>query len=181
MKKILLGFGVVVLLIGLAGCAVTSEKKELTLKPSVVKTRIKGWGTHTNPAYRYELRYPQGWELRSSGEDGKEVRLFLPSGDIALKILSYSNWQQRYSLEQFYQNQPVNFFQAKYDKESVTLDPTNGFWFKKVNDDGRTIDLIALDLTDRIVEIRVYADWETSQTVINSLNFYDNRTLSELK
>lgn len=199
MKKLfgLLLLGVIVF--GVAGCVKIKNSGDLVvLSEATVKERIKGWKIYTNPAYRYELRFPQNWSYKDTGEDGVGASFFpLDKAKDAAKskekyfgdivIISHSNWKESYNLEDFYRHQTENLFLGGYDKEEITLSGEKAIWFKAVRGKNpelseKTVDLIALDLKDRIIEIEIHEkdDWDIVKTIINSIKFYSNKVISEL-
>src|SRR3989338_9688346 len=93
-------------LFGFSACTDKSnDVNSLTIKQSTLKKAVNNWQVYTNPAYRYELRFPQTWKVADSGEDGKSV-WFYKNGTTdnapVLTIKSYSNWQESYDLETVY-------------------------------------------------------------------------------
>lgn len=157
---------------------------ELIMKESAVKQSVKGWQLYTNPAFRYELRFPQGWRVTDSGEDGLIARFFSANAaDDSVKILGYTNWKQQFSLQEFYENQSVDILKADAPREDVEINGQAGLWLKNVK--GRVaaypeklVDLIVFDLGDRIVEVEISGNWETSKIIVNSLKFYDNNSIT---
>jgi len=170
---LLLIFSVIIL----GGCAKEQvDLGDLQMDDRIVKDSVKGWMVYTNPAYRYELRLPKSWDFEDSGEDGKTLKLFSDKDkeNLAIAIYCYSNWQENYSLQDFYKNQEQNLFESDYEKEDVTLAGKSGVRFKGVQKDEKTYDLIALEANDRIIEIELREFIEESKIVLNSLYFYGN-------
>jgi hypothetical protein len=172
-----------------AACTNSNDTKlsdDLVLSSSVVKEGVRGWGVYTNPAYRYELRHPKSWSPEDSGEDGK-VAWFTPKGNQvpAVRILSYSNWREQYDLQNFYQNQSVNLLESEYKQEEIEIGGFKGYRFEQVKEraqgDYDAADVIALDLVDRIIEVELIEINEDSRMLLNSLKFYGNKTVSDLK
>ena len=199
MKKLFSLFILGVIVFGLAGCAkIKNSSDSVVLSAATVKERVKGWKTYTNPAYRYELRFPQAWDYKDTGEDGVAASFFpLDKAKTATAnkekyfgsviIISHSNWKELYNLEEFYRNQTENLLLGGYDKEEITLSGEKAIWFKAVRSKNpeqpeKIIDLIALDLKDRIIEIEIHEkdDWDIVKTIVNSVKFYSNKIISEL-
>lgn len=173
---------IILLLIVSSGCTLKSERNNFVLAPDKIKTAVKGWRTYTNPAYRYELRYPLDWSVKDSGEDGKKVEFFSGTTDsqiLTVAINSFSNWQEKYSLSEFYAKQPENILAAGYKQAEIELAGEKAIWIQDVKTKGKIgdfeIDLFVFWFDDRIVEIGVYQTDENSRTVINSLKFYPNQ------
>ena len=202
MKKFLLILVAVVLVTGMTGCAQKANQlggNGVILEKSVVSQQINGWKTYTNPAYRYELRFPTDWDFKDTGEDGKAASFYPIAREKAVSktgekyygsvvIASYSNWTEKYTLEEFYRNQAENLYVGGYKTEEITVGGIKGIMFKDVrnkNEDNREklVDLIALNLEDRIIEIEVHEkdQWDNVRTLISSIKFYPNNTMSDLK
>ncbi|MFH0780040.1 MAG: hypothetical protein V1928_04260 [Parcubacteria group bacterium] len=184
---------IVILMCALAFSATACTKKEgnakeLEMRAGVVKQAVKDWRIYTNPAFRYELRFPQNWDYASGGEDGAAAALFprgLNSETDGVFIRGVSNWAERYDLEEFYRHQPVDLLKSEYAGEEIKIGKMKGVWFKDVT--GRVpgkpdqkVDLIAFELADRILEIEIRSDWDISAEIVNSLNFYGINSLKDL-
>ena len=172
------------MVITLVGCEKqTAEKNGLVIKSSIVKQSVNGWRVYTNPAFRYELRFPTDWKVADSGEDGLQAWFYsLAKDDKSLvTINSYSNWQENYIIEDFYARQPQDLFKAGYEKEVTKISEKNAYWFKGVKLPDGQADVVAIDLDDRIIEIIVWDKWDEARTVINSLKFYPNKVIGDLK
>ncbi len=186
MKKILAIFCVLVLAVVVTGCGKSNDGDGLVQSDSDVKAAVKGWVVYTNPAYRYELRFPQDWSFKDSGEDGKSAD-FMPAGTgvSQMTIKSYSNWSEKFNLEQFYKNKQQKFFE-EMKKENVDIGGFTGSLIRGVTGriDGapeKTVDLIALDLGDRIIEIELRENNETVKMILSSIKFYGNSVISDIK
>lgn len=178
-----------VLICGVSACVKKDNNaKELEMSAGAVKQAVKDWRIYTNPAFRYELRFPQNWDYASSGEDGAGAALFprgLNSETDGVSIRGVSNWAERYDLAEFYRHQSVDLLKSEYAREEIKIGKMKGVWFKDVS--GRLtgkpdqkVDLIAFELGDRILEIEIRSDWEASRAVVNSFNFYGLNSLKDL-
>jgi hypothetical protein len=187
-------------LIGFSACTKNNnDPNSLIMKQSAVQTAVNNWKVYTNPAYRYELRFPQTWKVADSGEDGKSVWFYKKGAtDNApvLTIKSYSNWQEGYDLETFYSKTKNDLFKTSPNREEITIDDQKAVWFKDAQmegeesafasvkgasaDGGQKLNVISLDLDDRIVEILIIGEWVDAKTVVNSLNFYPNKAMDNL-
>lgn len=166
---------------------------------SEVTKQVFDWKIYTNPAYRYELRFPKDWASFDSGEDGKQAAFYPVSrGEQAksgnetyygsLIILAHSNWQTKYTLEDFYRHQTENLFLGGYEQEKITLDGKEAIWFKNVRNRNiekpdLLVDIIAVDLGDRILEMEVQEKeyWTDIKTILNSIVFYPNSSPSDMQ
>ena len=187
-------------LFGFSACTDKSnDVNSLTIKQSTVKKAVNNWQVYTNPAYRYELRFPQTWKVADSGEDGKSV-WFYKNGTTdnapVLTIKSYSNWQESYDLETFYSKTKNDLFKTSPSREEIKIDDQKAIWFKDAQmageesvfvpgsgastDGSQKLNVVSLDLNDRIVEILIIGDWINAKTVVNSLNFYPNKAMDNL-
>ena len=177
------------LIVGLAliisGCAITEKKPAdtaISMSASEVKVAVKGWAVYTNPALRYELRHPKKWDFEDNW-DGSKIIEFKDGDDTIMKITGVANWREKYTLEEYYENQPVNLFSAGYQNEEVQIGGRNATWFKNVTEPGieMPVNVFGMFLDDRIMEIHVYDEWDDSLVVINSLKFYGNNIISDLE
>lgn len=191
MKKSLVLLAVVLLVVSLSGCT-KKEDAGFAIDAGKLKTKVFDWKIYTNPAYRYELRFPTDWSVYDSGEDGKQAAFYPTAHGEELKsknetyfgamvILAKSNWKEEYTLEDYYRQQTENLFLGNYEQEKVTIGGVDGVWFKNVRNRNiekpdLLVDVIALDLQDRILEIEVQEKeyWEDIKTILNSMTFYPN-------
>ncbi|NQT49788.1 hypothetical protein HQ571_03800 [Candidatus Kuenenbacteria bacterium] len=183
MKKTLTAAILISIVFLVTGCSKVEDKGDITLSSASVKASVKGWNVHTNPAFRYELRYPTSWKLIDDGEKGTLVQMYSKGikGGLDLKILGYVTYEEKYTLEEFYKTQPQDLFaeEYNYEREEVEIDGHKAMWFKNVKSyqDGQEsvlIDLVAFRFDDRIVEVEIYDEWEESKIILNSMNFYGN-------
>jgi len=188
MKKILLTALVFCLAVSVAGCVKQEGGRpdDLVMSSGAIKSAVTGWKVYTNPASRYELRFPKDWTVEDSGEDGVTVRFFQNKKvGVAVKIITISNWQEKRDLAGFYAAQSVDLLKSDVDREDVELDGQKAVWFKDVKgrvsgDANRLIDVIAVNLDSRILEIEVADDWDDARVMLNSLNFYPDKVISDL-
>ncbi len=184
-KKLLFVSTIIMTTLILSGCGQKAEKNilpaDLAMTESQVKVAVDGWKIHTNPAYRYELRFPRDWQSLMTGEDGVLVKLYSDKKESLedIKIIAYSNWKENYSLEDFYAKQYQNLLATVEEKETVKIAGADGYWFKKVKNfvpekPDAEVDVITLSLADRIIEFVIIDNFETSRTILNSLKFYGN-------
>ena len=188
MRKILLAALTLVLVMSVAGCAKPEERPaSLAMGSGAVKSAVTGWKVYTNPASRYELRFPKNWEVEDSGEDGVTARFFQNKKvGVAVKITSYSNWQQKLDLAGFYAGQTVDLLKSDVKREEVEIDGQKAVWFQGVKgrvsgDANRLIDVIAINLDSRILEIEVLDGWDEARVILNSINFYSDKVISDLQ
>lgn len=170
------------------GCEKSIESTDiLRLSASMIKQGVRGWAIYTNPTFRYELRYPNDWEVQTSGEDGVWASFHLKGNQREIfRVNGYTNWQEGYDLPQFYLHQPKNLLQSGFEQRDVEIAGQTGIWLKNVRgqvegDAEAAIDLVAFELGDRIIEIKIFQEWEDSKMVLNSIKFYSNKTISDLK
>lgn len=198
MKKIIIA----ILFASLIFTATACQKKEtddktLKVESLVLSEKVKNWIVFTNPAFRYELRYPRDWEISEPTEDGLSVSLYDNQslkdakknnetffGDLI--ILGHSNWKENYTLEEFYRHQTEDLFQGGYEREEIKINGQPGFLFKNVrNRDAtktdRLIDVIALELGDRVLEIEIYRNWSVVKYILNTIKFYPSKVISNLQ
>lgn len=158
----------------------------LIMKQSAVKKAVDNWAVYTNPAYRYELRFPLDWKVTDSGEDGKSVIFYIKGATDnkpTLAIKGYSNWQEGYDLEIFYSKTKNDLFKTSPNREEVKIDGQKAIWFKDAQMEGeedQRLNVVSLDLDDRIVEILIIGEWNEARAVVNSLNFYPNKAMDNL-
>jgi len=178
MKKV---FGLLLILfvvLTLGACAKKSPAQS---------SSVQGWKIYTNPAYRYELRFPKDWTTADSGENGYVLNVY-PEGQTnkGLVFKAYSNWQQKYSLTDFYKNQTENLWSSDYKRDDMEVGGKKGYLFKAVK--GRIaenpeviVDVIALELPDSILEIEIKnPDDSVSQQIIKTIQFYGNKIIDNL-
>lgn len=178
MKKILVIAVMLVALISVSGCEKKPPTTDLNMDATAIASNVKGWTVYTNPAYRWEIRVPKSWSYTDSGENGYQATFFAKPGNATVEISSKSNWQENYTLEQFYQNQPVNIWKD-YKSEDMTLGGNPVKLFRDVKglvsgSPDATAQVMALSIGDRIVEIRMYEVTDESKTLVNSIKFYGN-------
>ncbi|MEK7512306.1 MAG: hypothetical protein AAB575_04835 [Patescibacteria group bacterium] len=186
-KKLGLLLVLFLILFGATACNYgQDDANSLIMKQSIVKKTVDNWRVYTNPAYRYELRFPLNWKVTDSGEDGKDV-IFYISGATdnkpVLAIKSYSNWQEGYDLETFYSKTKNDLFKTSPNREEIKIDGQKGIWFKDAQmegEEGQKLNVVSLDLDDRIVEILIIGEWNDTRAVVNSLNFYPNKAMDDL-
>lgn len=204
MRKKIVFILVAVLLVAGTACTKQETKVEpdnlkLSMSKAEVSAAVKGWTIYTNPAYRYELRFPKDWKFVDSGEDGKQAAFYPASREKEVKenketyygaivLLSRSNWQEKYNLEEFYRNQLENLFLGNYEQETILIDGQEAIWFKNVRNRNQEnldalVDVIALDLDDRIIEIEIHEKqfWDQIKPIINSIHFYPSKIISDLE
>lgn len=204
MKKSLILVCVFALLLGGTACTKNENgsdpaNMDLSLNKMQVSEGVKGWSIYTNPAYRYELRFPKDWKFFDSGEDGKQAAFYPESREAEVKanketyygtivILSRSNWQENYNLEEFYREQDENLFLGGYEQEEILLGGKAATWFKDVrNRNPETpdamVDVLAFDLEDRIIEIEIHEKqfWDDIKVILNSMKFYPSKVNSNLE
>ncbi len=164
-------------------CQKVEPTSDFILGQSSVKNMVHGWQLYTNPAFRYEIRFPQGWLTSDSGEDGVIAR-FQPEQDNedSLKIIGYTNWKYGYTLSEFYDNQEVNLIASDYDREELELNGNQAIWFKKIpnrmaTDPEREVDIVTVYLGDRILELEIRNNFDTVKELINSIKFYGQSTM----
>lgn len=187
MNKILICGLTLVMLVALAGCAKQNERPgDLAMSDMAVKSAVSGWKVYTNPAFRYELRYPQNWAVEDSGEDGVTARFFeSKKAGAMVKIVGYSNWQDKLDLAGFYAGQSVDLLKSDAAREEIELDGKKAIWFKDVKgrvapDANQLVDVVAIDAGNRIVEIDIVGGWDKAKALINSLYFYPDKVISDL-
>ena len=177
MKKLFVISLMFVALLGVSGCEKKAPTSDLNMDAATIATNVKGWTVYTNPAYRWEIRVPKSWSYTDSGENGYQATFFAKPGKATVDILSKSNWQENYTLEQFYQNQTVNIWKD-YKSEDMTLGANPVKLFRDVKGlvpgSDSTAQVMAMSLGDRIVEIRMYEVNDDSKTLVNSIKFYGN-------
>ena len=185
MKKLLLLSFVLILCFTAFGC---EKQKDQTIVMSAfsLNQKIKGWGTYTNPQFRYELRHPQDWNVYTNNEGASEVVIYPDEKFLSdsykgsIEILGYVNWKTQFDLSQYFQQQAQkDLFEYGYKKKTITLKDHEGVWFHDVdglypNDPEKTVDVIVFDMKDRIVEIHILEELDTAKIIFNSLNFYNN-------
>jgi hypothetical protein len=177
MRKIMVISMIFVVGLLLTGCESVRNlgEESLHLSQSTVKGSVRGWVVYTNPAYRYELRIPKDRAYGDSGEDGKELYVYdgaVDGSQLAMKITSTSNWKEGHSLEDFYQNQYVNYLENGSEYSDIEIGGKSGKWFHDIDVVGHTAQIIALDLSDRIIEIELYGMEQKDKVMLNSLSFY---------
>jgi len=187
MKKILLTALVFCVAVSVAGCVKQDgQPRDLVMSSGALKSAVAGWKVYTNPASRYELRFPKNWTVEDSGEDGVTARFFQNQQvGVALKITTFSNWQEKLDLAGFYAKQPVDLLQSNPERADVEIDGQKAVWFKNVKgrvngEPDRLVDVIAVNLESRILEIEVLDNWPDAKVIINSLNFYPDKVISDL-
>jgi len=198
MKKLFVTFILASLVVTFSACTKKDDGGFAMDSAKVAKT-VYAWKIYTNPAYRYELRYPTNWLTYDSGEDGKQAAFYPEARGVevqknnetyygAMVILAHSNWQTKYTLEDFYRQATENLFLGNYEQEKVSIGGVEGVWFKNVRNRNyenteALVDLIALDLGDRILEIEIHEKqyWDDIRTILNSMSFYPNASPSEMK
>lgn len=203
MKKIAFSLLIVSIMFLGAACtkkdAPTDQGFNLSMTKGEVSQSVKGWSTHTNPAYRYELRYPTDWKVVDSGEDGVQAAFYPAEREAEVKknketyygsvlFLAHINWKDNYTLEEFYRNQLENLFLGNYEQEAIMFDGEEGVWFKDVRNRNleypdRLVDVIALELDDRIIEIEIHEKeyWNDIKVMLNSLKFYPGKIMADLE
>jgi hypothetical protein len=178
MKKLLFIAVLMLTLIGVSGCEEKQPTTDLNMEAATVATNVKGWTVYTNPAYRWEIRVPKSWSYTDSGETGYQATFYAKPGNPTVEIMSKSNWQENYTLEDFYKNQTVNIW-ANYKSEDMTLGGNPVKLFRDVKglvqgSPDATAQVMAMSIGDRIVEIRMYEVTDESKTLVNSIKFYGN-------
>ena len=188
MRRILLEVLALFVAVSVAGCAKQGGRPDsLAMSSGAVKSAVAGWKVYTNPASRYELRFPKSWTVEDSGEDGVTVRFFQDKKvGVAVKIITFSNWQEKLDLAGFYARQSVDLLKSDTEREDVELDGQKAVWFKDVKDrvsgeTNRLIDVVAVNLDSRILEIEVLDGWDDAKVIMNSLNFYPDKVIGDLK
>jgi len=176
MKKIIFIAALLLVLVGINGCEKAAPTTDLNMDESAVKLAVKGWTVYTNPAYRWEVRVPKSWSYADSGENGYQADFFAKSGGSAtVEILSKSNWQENYTLEQFYEKQTVNIWKD-YKGEDMTLGGNPATLFREVKglvpNSDQTAQVIAIRIEERIVQIIIFNVTDDSKTLVNSIKFY---------
>ena len=187
MKKIFTVLCVLSLMFVVSGCAKkVNDAGGLVKSADAVKSAVDGWVVYTNPAYRYEIRFPQEWTFKDSGEDGKNAD-FMPKGETVsqMTIKSYSNWSQKFNLEQFYADRKEDFFKTM-KKEDIDLGGTTGKLIRGLTGrvegaPAKLVDLVVLDMGDRIIEIELRDSNDTVKTIMSSIKFYGNVTNTSVK
>ena len=170
MKRFLIASLVIVCALSFTGCSKKGDTS-FSIPASEVAKTVYDWKLYTNPAYRYELRFPKDWAVFDSGEDGKQSAFYPIGHGEELKqkdktyygsmiILATSNWQTKYTLEDFYRQKTENLFLGNYEQEKIALNGNEAIWFKDVRNRNiekpdAVIDVIAIDLSDRILEIEI--------------------------
>ncbi len=182
MKKIVSLLILVLIVFGGTACIKQESGEGMVLSKSVIKEGVKGWTVYTNPAYRYEFRLPKDWTWLDSGEDGKLVQLFEANNTTTsvITINSVSNWQEGSSLEDYYKNQPENLWVDSYERQEVKIAGQTAYWIKVINDEEIEKEVVVWNLQDSIVEFVIKSNTETARIILNSLNFYGNKTISDL-
>jgi hypothetical protein len=204
MKKSLILVCVFALLLGGTACTKKensndSETRNLSLNNMQVQEGVRGWSIYTNPAYRYELRFPKNWKTYDSGEDGKQSAFYPASREGEVKasketyygtivILSKSNWKENYNLEEFYREQTENLFLGGYEQEEILLGGKAATWFKDVRNRNpekpeAVVDIITFDLEDRIIEVEIHEKqfWDDVKVIMNSIKFYPSKVKADLQ
>jgi len=181
MKKLILILIIFTLSFSLTGCEKIEETKKLLMSETDVSLAVKNWALETNPAFRYEIRFPKRWVYHKSDELGKEVILYSEGDTLsdtyhgAMKIIGFVNWQTEYTLAEYYQNEKENnLFEQGFENEEIEHRSFKATWFKNVNTiyTDKEIDVVVFNLGDRIVEFQLIEDWDTTRTIFNSNKFY---------
>lgn len=198
MKRFLITLLIGVCVFSFAGC---TKKANVGFKmdASEVSKNVYDWKLYTNPAYRYELRFPKDWSVYDSGEDGKQAVFYsnVRGEEVqkanetyfgSLIILATSNWQTKNTVEDFYRQQTENLFLGDYEQEKIIINNVESVWFKNVRNRNiekpeLLVDIVAIDLGDRILEIEIQEKqyWEEIKTILNSMTFYPNASPAEMK
>ena len=179
MSRLLMFVLIIFVSFSVCACSLKEDQNSLTLSSGVVKAYVKGWSVYTNPAYRYELRHPKSWLYADSGEDGKSFSLYsdVAKANLVMNIKAVSNWQEGYSLEDFYQQKEDIYSNAT--KESIILGGQRGELLRDVSRQetlsGQKFNLIVFNLGDRIIEIELFSKDKTTKAVLNSLKFYSSQ------
>ncbi len=180
LKRIFFAGGLLFLAIMLSACGNGGEtvKQDFNYSEREVKNFVKGWKIYTNPAFRFEIRYPVDWQVSDSGENGLRVD-FSPldseNEQAYLAIKSHINWDTNYSLAEFYANQENNLWRDEVIRQEVEIGDSPAYWFLGAGDEGE--DILALDKEDRIIEFIIKEEFETARKIINSLKFYPDKVI----
>jgi len=189
MKRFLIVLLVIVCGFSFSGCAKKVDSG-LKMDSSEVAKKVYDWKLYTNPAYRYELRFPKDWTVFDSGEDGKQAAFYQVAHGEELKnqnktyygsivILAHSNWQTKYTLEDFYRAQTENLFLGNYQQEKITIGGTEGVWFKDVRNRNIEKPELLVDILE--IEIQEKEYWDDIKIILNSIIFYPNASPAEMK
>jgi|GEM_PF-1576106 len=186
-KNILISAFVCLFLVSLSACSnkPAVNNSSWLMSASELAKAVNNWKILTNPAFRYEFRYPQNWSAVMSGEDGVVVNVFSAdqeTSDEDLRIVSYTNWKQNYTIEEFYEKQYQNLYKVYVDREDIEIAGAKGFWFKKVKNmipdkPDLEVDVITVKTSDSIIEFIIKRNPEIVKTILNSLKFYGNNSI----
>ncbi|MFA6537513.1 MAG: hypothetical protein WCT18_03910 [Patescibacteria group bacterium] len=181
-KWVLFLFLPMVFVLSACGQKVGVQNDSLQISSGELAQKVDNWRILTNPAFRYEFRYPRDWSAVMSGEDGVVVNVFSSdqtTEDEDIRIVSYTNWKQNYTMEEFYAKQYQDLPKTVTEKESIKISGYDGVWFKKVknmvpDNPEAEVDVITIKTSDSFVEIIIKRNFETARTILNSLKFYGN-------
>lgn len=190
MKKYFLLSLLVFSLIFISGCIKKDLPKDygqptaqssLLLEKEIVTKNVDGWTVYTNPQFRYELRHPKDW-IYSLDDEGAKIVVFYPknkqlseeySGTMILQGIV--NWKNHYSIPEYYEMEALNnYYKLGFESRSFMLGDYKAVWFPNVDGLYGTlpVQVVAIDLNDRLLEIHLFATDEQTLTVLNSLKFY---------
>lgn len=192
MKKILFGGLIIVMAFTLVGCEKASEYERVNwnLSPEAVKEGIRGFGTYTNPMFRYELRVPKGWIYQDDAVDlegGRRVVFYPDNKKLsdeyygAVIVKGFVNWNVGHSIGDYFRREvEQDLWDSKIEKEIIMIDDREGTLLREVTGlpEAETMDVIGLELNDRIVEIRLLDHSEKTKLLLNSINFYGDSVVN---
>ncbi len=156
-------------------------QSSLILDQEKVKENVDGWVVFTNPQFRYELRYPKNWTY-SLDDEGAKISVLYPKNKQlseeyfgAMIVQGIVNWKNSYSIPEYYAMEALNnYYELGFEARSFILNDYKAVWFPNV--DGLygelPVQVVAIDLNDRLLEIHLFTTDEETLTVLNSLKFY---------
>jgi hypothetical protein len=187
MKKILTFLTVIALVVALGGCRkqTTEDTTVLLLPQDEVKSSVNTWPIYTNPAFRYELRFPKDWQTYQPNESGEEVTVYPKSQTLgenyvgALKIFGLTNWVKNLTLEQYMEEKGRNLYKDGNKMESIEFKGYTAYWFKDVTSiyKDKTVQVVLFQMSDRIVEVHLIDEWEDARLIFNNMYFYGDNTI----
>jgi len=175
----------------LAGCekAPKYERVSWNVNPETVSEGVRGFGTYTNPLFRYELRVPKGWTYQDDATDlegGRKVVFYPENKKLtdeykgAVIVKGFVNWNVGYSIGDYFRKEVErDLWDSEIEKETIRVDDREGTLLREVTGlpESEKMDVIGFELADRIVEIRLMDNSEDAKLLLNSLNFYGDKVI----
>ncbi|MFZ5364836.1 MAG: hypothetical protein ACOZBH_01395 [Patescibacteria group bacterium] len=182
--KFLIALLIVPLLISACSCQKQPTDRDHVelLVPDDVKGKVKDWVVYTNPAFRYELRSPENWEILDLNKTGEDVYFYEKGKSITddykgeLRILGFSNWLEKLSIDEFIKSKaPTNYYaiSAGEDRQEIQFRDFYAIRFDNVEiAENQLIDVLAIDGRDRIILIELRGTKKDIETILGSMYFY---------